>query len=596
MSSKLRLSSIHVIGIFGLVLLAYHFIFREFFPLPNGRMGHDYILTLAGFLDGFLWYRHNGFITPPWFSPSFCGGQALFADPQSAFYSIPQFLTFIVDPLQAVYWAFLLFAAIGFWGMYLFARHCLALERLPAVVAATVFMFNGFYAHRMIIGHYGYQSFMLAPMIALLLLRKPAATLLSVRGVTYSLLAGLLIAYWFHSGLTTLMIPAALSVVCLACLTAFKTPDGTFRVFVSRGIVAMLPALGLAASKLNANLTLMSRFSRDFYPLPGIASPTDLLEFAVRALFYSSENAYRMATPLWKNIQWAAMPHELAYGLTPIPLAIFAIALGAIAFSMRHQPVQRPDFRSRILPAVILGAILIWPLAMLYYSPEWNAVLKSLPLIGSTTSPFRWLIIYIPCIAALCGLAAANAGKARPLAAALAIIGIPMLNFLEVRSFYEMQDHDPGAVVAYYKALRAGAVDNRIVRIGAQQALDNSQLADGTSPMRCYNPIYGYRLEKLGNMHLFPAQVDAVGPDGALNLINPACLVFPDENQCQPWDRFKAEQRPEAERFAAYHPFEFAKSERQVVADRITLVSVLLAIIFLVAAAGRFIRKSGKRK
>ena len=114
--------------------------------------------------------------------------------------------------------------------------------------------------------------------------------------------------------------------------------------------------------------------------------------------------------------------------------------------------------------------------------------------------------------------------------------------------------------------------------------------------MRCYNPIYGYRLEKLGNVHLFPGPVDTVAPDSSLNLINPACLVFPDENQCQPWDRFKAEQRPEAERFAAYHPFEFAKSERQVVADRITLVSVLLAIIFLVAAAGRCIRKSGKRK
>lgn len=596
MSSKLHFSSIHVAGIFGFLLLAYHLIFREFFPLPSGHMGHDYILTLAGFLDGFLWYRHNGFITPPWFSPSFCGGQALFADPQSAFYSIPQFLTFIVDPLQAVYWAFLLFAAAGFWGMYLFARHCLALERLPAVVAATVFMFNGFYAHRMIVGHYGYQAFMLVPMIALLLLRKPSTPPFSARGMTYSLLAGLLIAYWFHSGLTTLMIPAALAVVCLACITAFKTPENTLKVFITRGIVALVPVFGLAASKLNANLTLMSRFTRDFYPLPGIASPGDLLEFVVRALFYSSENAYRMATPLWKNIQWAAMPHELAYGVTPIPLAIFAIALGVIALSMRNQPVQRPKFRSRILPAVILGAILIWPLAMLYYSPEWNAVLKSLPLIGSTTSPFRWLIIYIPCIAALCGIAGANAGRARVLAAALAIIGIPLLNFLEVRSFYEMQNHDPRAVVAYYNALRNGTTDNRIVRIGATQAPDNAQLAEGTSPMRCYNPIYGYRLEKLGNERLSPGPVDAIAPDGSLNLINPACLLFPEENQCQLWDSFKAEQRHEAEQFAAYRPFEFAKSKRQVIADWITLASVLLAIIFLVAATGRFIRKSVKRK
>ncbi len=589
MSSKPHLSSLHVAGIFGLLLLAYHLIFREFIPLPNGRMGHDYILTLAGFLDGFLWYRHNGFVTPPWFSPSFCGGQALFADPQSAFYSIPQFLTFVVDPLQAVYWAFLLFAALGFWGMYLFARHCLTLERLPAVVAAIVFMFNGFYAHRMIVGHYGYQAFMLVPMIALLLMRKPETRLFSARGLTYSLLAGLLIAYWFHSGLTTLMIPAALAVTCLACLAAFKTPEGTFKAFFSRGILALVPVFGLAASKLNANLTLMSRFSRDFYPLPGIDNPGELLEFVVRALFYSSENAYRMATPLWKNIQWSAMPHELAYGVTPIPLAIMVIGLGAVALGIRHQPEHSPRWRRYIVPGVILGSILFWPLAMLYYSPEWNAVLKSLPLIGSTTSPFRWLIIYIPCIAAVSGIAVANAGRARSLAAALAIIGIPMLNFLEVRSYYQMQDHDPGAVVAYYKALRAGDADNRIVRIGAQQMPDNAQLAEGTSPMRCYNPIYGYRLEKLGNGQLFPGPVDAVAPDGSLNLTNPACLLFPDENQCQLWDRFKAGQHHDAEQFAAYRPFEFAKSERQTIADRITLVSVLFAIVFLVAVTSFYL-------
>ena len=125
---------------------------------------------------------------------------------------------------------------------------------------------------------------------------------------------------------------------------------------------------------------------------------------------------------------------------------------------------------------------------------------------------------------------------------------------------------------------------------------DNAQLAEGISPMRCYNPIYGYRLEKLGNVRLFPGPVDAIADDGSLNLTNPACLLFPDENQCQPWDRFKAEQYHEAGQFAAYRPFDFAKSERQTIADRITLASVVLAIIFLVAGTGRFVRKSIKRK
>src|SRR4051812_38431934 len=106
---------------FILLMLAYHLIFGAFFPLPNGYLGHDYSLGIAGFTDAYLWYRNNGFLTPPWFTPSFCGGQAFFADPQSGFYAVPTFLSFVVDPLTATYAAILIFAALGFWGMYVLA-------------------------------------------------------------------------------------------------------------------------------------------------------------------------------------------------------------------------------------------------------------------------------------------------------------------------------------------------------------------------------------------------------------------------------------------------------------------------------------------
>src|SRR4051794_22252779 len=81
-----------VAGAFIVLMVAYHFIFGAYFPLPNGLMGHDYAGTLPGFMDGYLWFHNNGFLTPPWFTPSFCAGQAFFAEPQSGFYSVPQFL------------------------------------------------------------------------------------------------------------------------------------------------------------------------------------------------------------------------------------------------------------------------------------------------------------------------------------------------------------------------------------------------------------------------------------------------------------------------------------------------------------------------
>ena len=74
-----------------------------------------------------------------------------------------------MDPLTALYAAMLLFAALGFWGMYVLARRTFGLSEAASLVAATIFMFNGFYSHRLIVGHYGYQPFMLVPWLAWLL-------------------------------------------------------------------------------------------------------------------------------------------------------------------------------------------------------------------------------------------------------------------------------------------------------------------------------------------------------------------------------------------------------------------------------------------
>jgi hypothetical protein len=547
-------------------------------------MGHDYVLTLGGFLDGYLWYNNNGFFTPPWFTPSFCGGQALFADPQSAFYSLPQFLTFIVDPLQAVYWAFLVFAALGFWGMYLYSKSCLKLGQIAALVAACIFMFNGFYAHRMIIGHYGYQSFMLVPLIAWLLLKPPSGQRPAYSSITNALLAGILIAYWFHSGLTTLMIPAALAVITLACLSALRNNELTAKTFLLRGLLAGIVSIGLSASKLNANLTLMGNFSRDYYPLPGISDSGELLNFVFQSLFYSSEHVYQTVTPLWKNMQWAAMPHELAFGLTPLPLLILVVGTGLYALSRQGKNLPPLNTTRSSLPSIVLFSILLIPIALLYYSPEWNAVLKEIPLIGSTTSPYRWLIIYIPLLAAISGIAINAVGKFKLGLAAIALVGVPLLNSLENREYYQQQDFDPAPMLSYYNAVQRGNLAPAIILSAdlkypnGEAIINNNLFLQGVSGVRCYNPLYGYRLEKLTSSMLVTGSVMHQTGENSLNLHNPACLVFPNENQCKIWSPFTLQQKEQLQQFSNYKPFDFIKSKKQAYADLITLLSVIMLI------------------
>jgi hypothetical protein len=582
---------------FVLLMVAYHSIFRGYYPLPDGLMGHDYALTLTSFEDGYLWFRNNGFLVPPWFTPSFCAGQPFFADPQSIFYSVPQFLTFVFNPLKAVYISVLLFAGLGFWGTYFLARRSFGLNAWAAFAAATVFMFNGFYSHRMIVGHFGYQPYMLVPLVAWLLiggLRSPEEL---IKRWMYVLSAGLLIAYWLQAGLTTLMVPAGLSVIALGSLASFRERTLLSRM-MQRGVWAVLIALTLSASKLSASLALMSHFPRDYYPLPGIADIGGLLKFVFQALFYSSEHAYQTANPLWQNMEWVAMPHELAYGITLVPL--FIMLVGAWLYLRRRVLAQGgvAEVRRPWLAGGILLSILFIPLAMLYYSPGWNAVLKSLPLFGSTTSPFRWLIIYIPVLAVLSAIAADARSDFSKLAAILCLVGVPGLNALENRDFYRHQDFDPMPVIRYDKAVRSGAIRPQIHAIGLPKdksapILDNNVMfTDGISPLICYNPLFGYGLEKYKVGQLHAGSVFELNEGGYLNFRNPACLVFPGPNHCAPWDAFREADIGQLRNFVNYRPFVFQRGSIQRIADAVTMASLftcfaaLLVLFYVVGRRG----------
>lgn len=592
--------TLQVAGIFCLLLLTYHLIFGKFFPLPNGLMGHDYVLTLGSFLDGYLWYRNNGFITPPWFTPSFCGGQAFFADPQSAYYSIPQFITFITDPLSAVYISFILFAGLGFCGAYIYSRNILAISRSSALVVACIFLFNGFYAHRMLVGHYGYQSFMLIPLVAYLLMHRHKHQIASRTTVLFGIYAGTLIGYWFHSGLTTLMVPAALSVVSLAIIAALRTGNpAIIKTFIARGLIASLIAIGLSLSKLNANLALMSNFARDYYPLPGIGDPAGLATFIFQALFYSSEHAFQTATPLWQNMQWSAMPHELAYGLTPLPL--LPILVGGSMWLLKNRPgiSTTPKYLNRLIGFTLI-LILSLPIALLIYTPEWNAILKKIPLIDSTTSPFRWMIIYIPIIATLSGICTEYSEKIKFSLCASIVLGTPLLNSLEQRDFYSTQSFDPSAYVRFYNQLKIDSINPKIQKIAdpknpqGDSIVENSLFLEGSSPIHCYNPIFGYRLEKLNTYPLIEGSITRETAERTLNLHNPACLVFPKENECKPWDAFKLDQLQLLFEFASYKTYVFKKSSRQHISDTISLITLLLCLGAFVMGLTKNLLPSGQ--
>jgi hypothetical protein len=576
-------------------LILYHLMYRSFFPNRMGGLGHDYSYVLPMLLAGRYWYATNGLVSVPWFTPAFCGGIPLLADPQSFYYSIPQGLAFVLGPLSAAYTSVLLFAAVGYWGFFMLCRRSFGSSRESAVVGGALFMFNGFFAYRMVIGHFLFHGIMLIPWIALAVLgsRDHGARRLGLADVQKGVAAGLCGAYWIYSGMVSIVIPATLAVALIVCVHGtFMRETIALRAFAVRAGVAAMVTTGLSAFKLVGVFAYLGAFPRADYLLPGLKSGWQTVAFAFKFLFLARPNIHLEIADQLVNVQWRLGRHEFEYGVGVAALVLlvwgaWTIASGALAERRGGVPV--PAGRRALLLSLAM-LILAVPLALNTYTPEWNAFLKKVPLLRSSTNLFRWFVIYIPFLILLSVLALERTpDRLRTRVAVLALGLLAFENLTADRGSYATESYRPEPMLAAYEKLASGvpvapidAIRQRLGGGGVAGAsrFPNDQFVDGRSAFPCYNPIFGFRLENFPIRTLHEGSIDDEDA-GRLNLKNPACYVYPAENACRPGDHFSVSERRDMQRFAGYHPYEFKASRLQHIANWTSAGTFLFALLIL---------------
>lgn len=107
------------------------------------------------------------------------------------------------------------------------------------------------------------------------------------------------------------------------------------------------------------------------------------------------------------------------------------------------------------------------------------------------------------------------------------------------------------------------------------QWMDHAYL-QGISNAGCYEPLFGYRLERYPFGTLRPGGIGPPRPDGTLNLKNPACYVYPEANGCRPGDHFREEQVELVADLLARKPVPLATSARRQTANAVGLAALAL--------------------
>jgi hypothetical protein len=596
--SKKKNSRIMLLWIGLGVLSAYYSIFSRFLPNGNGGMGHDFAFYLPALLDGYIWFKFNGIWQVPWFTPSFCGGSLNYPNINNGYYTLCQFLTFIFDPVTAVRINFLLYAGIGFLGFYALLRSGFKFGKDVSFLGACIFLFNGFYSHRMIIGHLSFCPFMLTPLIIYFCSRpvREDGAWRTGRAVYDMAAGGLLFCLMIQTGFSSMMVPTSISMIMVGLMhnVFYGSPRDFWIRFIGAAFLGMLFCL----SKLMAIYFLMGSFPRQDYLLPGAKSFLDGAWLCFKSLFFgpSADGVFEKAMT---NMQWALERHEREYNLTPIPLLF--LFYGGILFFVR---LRKKAFLfwncswTKKIQAGLIVILFLVPVAVNTYTPAWNDILKHIPIIRNSSSLVRWNVIYIPIMVVLSVFVIQKSGlsqKMRVIVATAGILSIILINCLTDRNFYESQSYNPDEIVTAYYRVSSGRWAPQITDIGAcrdengnliMPLYRNNALAYGASQLFCYEPMFGYALEHFPIKKLRPGPV-MFEENGIFNIKNPACYVWPKENGCMPGDHFKSHQKDDAKLFVNYRPYKINQPKAQKIANWVNLASLAGAAIYFLLYTGR---------
>lgn len=325
------------------------------------------------------------------------------------------------------------------------------------------------------------------------------------------------------------------------------------------------------------------------HPLPGVAGLFSTFWVAAQTLFFSPP-VY--AADVLTNTMWALERHEWEYGVSAAPLILVAAAAAVAAANVVRRR-KLPPFRvDRVLAVATIAILLSIPIALNWYQPDWNRLLKAAPYFGNSNTLLRFFSAYIPVVVVLAGLAldqlpltAFAQGQGRLLLAAIGLGIVVSQNVATDRAYYAGQGYEIAPVEAAYARAQLTRSVPAIEAIGGSGDAvgGNDVMIEGRSQLDCYQPLFGYRLESFPAAPLQQGSVlTEIGQ--VINVKNPACYLFPVENGCRPGDHFTIAQVEEAKAFLSYRPIAFEQPYRQQLATWLSLISMVFTAAALLAA------------
>ena len=562
---------------FALLLIALFCGLNANYPM----LGHDYFYLFPRLLEGKWHFLRQGLV-PQRFVAHLCGGFVAYGNPNDFFYSLPQLLSFVMGLWPAMLISMGISLTLGYWGWYRVGRDVLNVPESWAHLLGLILLSSGFLYMHLLVGHF---SFLTLPLVSWLLWllfdRRPDdGRRLLARGCLFALTCAIMLA---AAGYLMLLIAALAALfLLLFLLLGSSSPGGQLRSFGLRAGVFGLLALALSASKLTATYSLMRFFVRatPFDPFPPSMSVPRFLLHAFWALPQRASLFPQPAFP-WEM-------HEYSMFLSPV------VAIGLIAAVVVLWQGRRKISRGRWS---LVGVAVLLTLLFFAELTRGEGILADplahLPVFSSlrVTVRFLYSLQILLTMAAVWGLsrwAQSSRFADRGNVIALAAAAITIIAFvLAYRPLWPNRDLDislPYDRLEEEMTSHPGFLREPISMVeDVLHVSDFEPLFSGSTGVGCYEPLFAH------TSYGKPLVIGPVGTvqNGGVNIYNPACYQYPEENHCQPGDRIAVDDRENFEHFLRGEATTWAVSKAQRLSDALSGLSLLGILGFLVWYAWR---------
>jgi hypothetical protein len=545
-------------------------------PTADGMLGHDYKYFFPYLLSGAQWIHQNGWLTIPYFTPDYCGGIPWIANPQSVFYSVPQLLTMLTNPVTAVNWTAIIFATVGAASSYGLLRKYFGASWQAGGLVFVLFQLNSFLLFRMAVGHLTYHIFGLIPALTWLVLLPTAAEGGSlqtnlIRSAGAMISGGVVVAMMVYAGATNFIVPAVLSVV--AVLLVHQGRIGWRLAPWCTLAGACLWAIPLSAVKLFPAFILVRNHPRHDIPDFLFADPIRLFKVLAASLF-APEILPGEINPIRGSSSWLGL-HEFEFGVSVVPLLLILAAI--LLFALK------PSRPRHLFAWIGLALVVAFPIALTSGNDAWGHLLLKIPIINNNTTLVRWWSIYTMPLIVAAGLSfdrLLRDARVRDVALGAGVLVVVAQLTSRDLSYYEKSDlqllYDPTPVMQAVERVSESMPLPEISHVGDRGG--NDGLIWGISAYPCYEPLFG----------VFPARQLQPGPvksesGGDFNLVDPRCYLSLDLGTCSAGALFRGDERSDVAKFTSHRPLPWRLPLWQRFAEAATIITAVLSAVALLA-------------